>query len=130
MTNARFPVAGLLCPFVLLWVCSTELAGAQELTPPASQARRTIAAERLAPGESITLDGSLDEGVWRRAQVATDFIQIDPDNGEPATEQTEFRIVFNGDELYLGAICQDSEAGMHLSRYQMRRGASLVQRDK
>jgi len=130
MTNARFPVTRLLCPFVLLCVCPAELTRAQELTPPASQARRTIAAERLAPGESITLDGSLDEGVWQRAQVATDFIQIDPDNGEPATEQTEFRIVFNGAALYLGVICHDSEAGIHLTRYQKRRDEFLQQDDK
>ena len=89
-----------------------------------------IAAERLAPGESIILDGSLDEGVWRRAQVATDFMQIDPDNGEPATEQTEFRIAFDGDALYLGVICHDSEAGIHLTRYQKRRDEFLQQDDK
>jgi len=129
MTNARSPVTRLLCPFVLLLVSSAELARAQEVTPPAP-ARRTIAAERLAPGESITLDGSLDEGVWRRAQVATDFIQIDPDNGEPATEQTEFRIAFDGDALYLGVICHDSEAGIHLTRYQKRRDEYLQQDDK
>ena len=61
---------------------------------PNSQERRTIAAERMAPGESISLDGNLDEAVWQRAQVGTDFVQVDPDNGQPATEQTELRIAF------------------------------------
>jgi hypothetical protein len=130
MMNARFPVTRLLCPSVLLFVFAADLARAQEVTPLSSQERRMIAAERLAPGESIILDGSLDEGVWRRAQVATDFMQIDPDNGEPATEQTEFRIAFDGDALYLGVICHDSEAGIHLTRYQKRRDEFLQQDDK
>ena len=33
--------------------------------------------------------------VWQRADPAADFIQIDPDNGRPATEPTEVRIVFD-----------------------------------
>ena len=32
-------------------------------------------------GETITLDGNLDEAVWTRAIPAADFIQIDPANG-------------------------------------------------
>src|SRR5882672_4379782 len=94
---------------------------AQQAVPPASQERRTVAATRMEPEEAIALDGNLDEAVWRRAQVAGDFIQIDPDNGKPATEQTEVRIAFNRDVLYLGIICHDAEAGGRLTRYQKRR---------
>lgn len=97
---------------------------------PNAQERRTIAAERLTPGESITLDGNFDEAVWQRAQVATDFIQIDPDNGQPATEQTEFRIAFDANAIYIGVICHDSEAAQHLTRYQKRRDEALQQDDK
>jgi len=38
--------------------------------------------------------------VWRRALPAKDFIQIDPRNGEPATEPTEVRIAFSKDAFY------------------------------
>jgi uncharacterized protein DUF5916/cellulose/xylan binding protein with CBM9 domain len=130
MTIASVRVTRLLCPFLSIAFSAAELAFAQELTPPPSQARRTIAAERLAPGESITLDGSLDEAVWQRADVARDFVQIDPDNGEPATEQTEFRIAFDSNTLYLAVICHDSEAGVRLTRYQKRRDEFLQQDDK
>ena len=64
---------------------------------------------RLADGESVTLDGRLDEPFWSRAVPAADFIQIDPANGEPATERTEVRIVFDREALYLGVTCFDSE---------------------
>ena len=71
--------------------------------------RRTVAAVRLSSGESIVLDGRLDEASWSRVIPAGDFVQIDPENGNPATEPTEVRILFNGDALYLGVTCFDSE---------------------
>ena len=51
----------------------------------------------------IVLDGNLDEPEWSLAQPATDFIQNDPDMGEPATERTEVRILYDNEYLYLGA---------------------------
>ena len=111
MTIASFRVTRLLCLFSFV---TADVGLSQTLIPPPSQARRTIAAEPLRPEESITLDGNLDEAVWQRAQVATEFVQIDPDNGTPATEQTEFRIAFDRNTLYLGVICHDSEAGERL----------------
>ena len=32
----------------------------------------------------VTLDGALDEAVWRDAPVATSFLQNEPQEGEPA----------------------------------------------
>ena len=46
--------------------------GAQ-VGPSADRARMT--AVRMAEGESIALDGELNEPVWKRAVPATDFIQ-------------------------------------------------------
>ena len=62
---------------------------------PDNGGRRSVMALRLPEGESITLDGRLDEPSWSRALPAADFIQIDPTNGQPATERTEVRIVFD-----------------------------------
>ena len=56
--------------------------------------RRVMAASRLQPGESIALDGLMDEAAWGRAEPATGFIQVDPDNGAQATEPTEVYILF------------------------------------
>ena len=109
MTLASFRVTRLIC-LLLGALLVPAVTFAQQLTPPPSQERRTIGAQRLAEGETITLDGNLDEAVWQRAQVATDFIQIDPDNGQPATEQTEMRIAFDAEAIYIGVICYDSRS--------------------
>ena len=63
----------------------------------------------LPAGERIELDGILDEDVWQLAEPATDFIQQEPINGQPATERTEVRIVYTPERLYLGVICFDSD---------------------
>ncbi len=55
---------------------------------------------RMTSGESIVLDGRLDDAIWRRTQPAGDFVQQDPDNGQPATEQTEVRIVYDVDARF------------------------------
>ena len=56
----------------------------------------------------IVIDGDLDELQWSQAQPATDFIQNDPNMGEPSTERTEVRILYDEEYLYLGVYCFDS----------------------
>ncbi len=94
-----------------------------------AQERPTMTALRLDPGEKIVLDGRLDEPAWRRAIPATGFIQQDPDNGEPATEPTEVRIVYNSRTLYMGVICHDDEPEKWLG-YQQRRDEFLQADDR
>lgn len=98
----RVPVAIIRVVLLLLFAAS---ASAQEPAP----APRTISALRLGEGEAVRVDGVLDEPVWRRAAPATDFLQRDPDNGAPATERTEVRVVYDATRLVLGVTCHDSE---------------------
>ena len=59
--------------------------------------------------EVITLDGRLDEPAWQTAPVADDFRQREPDQGEPASQQTEVRVLYTRYNLYVGVICHDSD---------------------
>ena len=68
--------------------------------------RRTVTASALRG--TITLDGALDEEAWRLAEPASDFVQAEPHEGQPATEHTEVRLVFDSDALYVGVVCRDS----------------------
>ena len=56
----------------------------------------------------ITLDGALDEEVWRTAQPAGDFVQAEPHEGQAATELTDVRIAYDHDALYIGVVCHDT----------------------
>src|SRR5688572_16334694 len=53
-------------------------------------------------------DGRLDEAAWTAAAPVTTFTQRDPNAGEPATERTEVRLVYDDDAVYVGARLHDS----------------------
>jgi len=55
----------------------------------------------------ISVDGSLTESAWATAQPATGFTQKDPSQGEPATEWTEVRILYDDKNIYISAYCHD-----------------------
>jgi hypothetical protein len=73
--------------------------------PPPDE--KVVQAVRTA--EPITLDGRLDEPVWRNTPPANGFTQNDPQDGSPATEQTEVWVAYDDHALYVAAFCRDSE---------------------
>lgn len=75
--------------------------------PAATPARPRVSA--LRAGGAIVVDGRLDEAEWKQAPPAAGFVQRDPDEGKPATEPTEVRIVYDNDAIYVGARMFDSE---------------------
>ena len=101
------PVRGaarLLVLTALLAIPSALLAQTQQVSSP--DGRRQLTA--FALNGPITIDGDLDEEVWRLADPATGFVQADPLEGQPATEATEVRVAFDADYLYIGAFCRDA----------------------
>ncbi|MGQ0736152.1 MAG: DUF5916 domain-containing protein, partial [Acidobacteriota bacterium] len=67
-----------------------------------------------------TIDGRLDEETWRLAPPAMEFTQRDPDEGQPATERTELRILFDDTALYVGVRLFDSDPSRIVSRLSRR----------
>jgi hypothetical protein len=65
-----------------------------------------IRAARLAG--DLRVDGRLDEPGWRLAEPFADFVQSFPDEGRPATERTEVRVLHDDRMLYVGVRCWDS----------------------
>ena len=105
------PGTGAACRTVLLalaaLVCGlaqgSDLRGQQ--TPPAARttaSSREVTATRLN-GARIELDGQLDEPIWQQASYTNAFIQKDPNEGTPATTDTEVGFVFDDNALYIGA---------------------------
>jgi len=68
-----------------------------------------IRAYRLGPDESITIDGRLDEGPWRQAQHAADFLEKEPYPLIEFIEPTEFAILYDDENIYVGVWCWDSQ---------------------
>ena len=59
--------------------------------------------------EEIMIDGKFDEPAWKSAPVASNFIQNEPAEGRPASEETEVRVLYDQDNLYLAFYARDSE---------------------
>ena len=82
-------------------------------TPTLGSENETEAATRIgraAPTvEAPAIDGRLDEDVWASAEPLTNFVQAEPFEGQPATERTEVRILFDEDAIYVGAMLYDSD---------------------
>src|SRR5688572_20374079 len=59
----------------------------------------------------IELDGRLDEASWAAAPLATNFLQNDPKEGQPATYDTEVKLLYDDRALYIGVFAKDPEPG-------------------
>jgi hypothetical protein len=105
----------------LSFLCVAALAHAQ---PPDSTDRESHgAAPSLRAGRvtgSIRVDGVLDEASWAAAEPATSFTQRDPEEGKPASEGTEVRVLVGPDALYVGARLLDREPSKIKSRLARR----------
>lgn len=113
--------------------CFALPAWAQQIAAPpqfvAEQPRPVLRATEL--DGSIHVDGKLVEPAWDTAPAYTDFRQTDPFEGQPASERTELRILYDRDAIYLGLRMFDSERGGIRSRLARRDepifGADLVE---
>jgi hypothetical protein len=55
-----------------------------------------------------TVDGEvLADPAWAEVAPASGFWQTAPDEGRPATERTEVRIIYTTDTIYFGVVCYD-----------------------
>ncbi|MBN1434685.1 carbohydrate binding family 9 domain-containing protein [Candidatus Fermentibacterales bacterium] len=96
-------------PFLLMLLISAAAPGAQEF-------------QAVRVEEAPSVDGYLTDAVWElaRPQVIT-FTQFNPVYGEPVSEATEIRIIYDDDAIYFGFVLFDSLPD--------RMGSSLTPRD-
>jgi len=101
-------------------------AGAQEIFAPAAEPPRLAARRAAAP---ITLDAELTEPDWAQAAVASGFVQADPRQGAPATRDTEVRVLFDDEALYLGVVCHDDAGWRGVRVVDLRRDFNYFDND-
>jgi len=100
--------------------------------PPATTARDadgrvTVRAVRV--DRAPTLDGRLDEALYRDVPAITGFIQQEPLEGAPATEATEVWVSFDDDTLYVAARCSDSDAARMVVNEMRRDNSNIYQNE-
>ena len=89
-----------------------------------SAGRVTMRAVRIM--EPLTLDGALDEPVYRTVLPASGFVQNEPLNDVPATEETDAWVLFDDDTLYVSIRCWDSSPESRWVANEMRRDNTTI----
>ncbi|HEY9421684.1 MAG TPA: DUF5916 domain-containing protein, partial [Thermoanaerobaculia bacterium] len=70
--------------------------------------------------QRVELDGVLNDSVWQGVAAASGFTQREPRAGQPATEDTEVRIVYTPSHLYVGIKALDAEPREVVARGMLR----------
>ena len=70
---------------------------------------------------TVTVDGALDEPVWRQAAVMTGFSQFSPQDGIAAADSTEVMVWYSPTAIHFGIRAYEPHGAVH---------ATLAERDK
>ena len=112
MSNFSDSQPSLACWLFSLCLLLFRPSGSSAEAPPAGRPAKDesvrITAEETQVDHAPRLDGTMDDQLWQSAKVITDFRQREPNEGEPATERTEVRILYTRHAVYFGIHCYDS----------------------
>ncbi|RTL13862.1 MAG: hydrolase [Flavobacteriaceae bacterium] len=72
-----------------------------------SQTKKSVSTKKTI--ENISIDAELNEASWKDAEIATDFVSLEPKNGTPIPEEfkTEVKILYSDNAIYVGAKLYD-----------------------
>lgn len=72
-----------------------------------SQTKKSVSTKKTT--ENISIDAELNEASWKDAEIATDFVSLEPKNGTPIPEEfkTEVKILYSDNAIYVGAKLYD-----------------------
>ncbi len=102
-------LAGPVAPRVTLLLMLAALDPAA-LTGQESAADDPFVARAVLTQQAPVIDGRMEEASWTGVEPLTGFVQRTPSDGEPASERTEVRILYDQDALYVGVWAFDSQA--------------------
>ena len=89
--------------------------------PPVLEASRT--------DSELRIDGHLDEADWEKALPVSGFTQEEPEQGAAPSFDTEVRVLFDDKNLYIAAICFDSEGSDGIRVQDLRRDFDFFEND-
>lgn len=90
-----------------------------EVFNPENFRNREVTAIRLE--EPLNIDGILDEALYS-TKAYDSFVQYEPNNGIPGSEDTEFWVGYDDNALYIGAMMYDNNPDSIIARMTRRDG--------
>lgn len=111
--------------------CSLTSAVLFSLVVGAAQGEPAFVPKRVTVPRTATaphIDGRLDDRQWASAVSIRDVVQYSPGNGDPASEFTEFLLMSDADNLYIGARFDDMDP-VSIKRSQLVQGQGVTNDD-
>jgi Domain of unknown function (DUF5916)/Carbohydrate family 9 binding domain-like len=111
-SRRRTSLAFLTIPIACsLLAVVTDPAYAQAVNSPVSlPPPSSLSANAVRAVEPPVIDGDIaGDPAWAHASPISEFWQEQPDEGRPSSENTEVRVMFSADTLYVGVILFDRE---------------------
>ena len=118
-----FVIAALLSPLAAHAGQPGAPIQAQVISRDAAEGQTTIRATRLSA--PLRVDGQLDEALYTSVPAMSDFVQVEPQFGAPATEKTDVWLAFDNENFYLTFRCWDSQPERRVSTEMRRDGQAL-----
>ena len=130
--RCRFACCTVLGAFFLS--CAVPALAQEHQHPPTPAAKPAVISDNPLPTEkpvaravratqSLKVDGILDEADWQSAPVVERFVQQEPQEGLPASDRTEVRILYDEGHLYIGVRAY---ASLAVTATEMRRDADRL----
>jgi Domain of unknown function (DUF5916)/Carbohydrate family 9 binding domain-like len=83
----------------------------------------------IETNEDISIDGKLNEAIWKAAPIITDFFRVEPRQGGKYLYETLVRVVYDKKNLYFGVFCKDSIGKKGIRVQDLRRDFSFGEND-
>jgi hypothetical protein len=110
--------------------CAVAICTAAVVPSPvhAQEAASRPAATAVSVREAPMIDGQLNERAWLEAPPLASFTQAEPFEGQPASERTEVRIIYDDVAIYVGVMLHDGDPSQIVTT-DTRRDADLREMD-
>ena len=93
--------------FVFLFLFSNLFA--QEKTNSEPVQKRNVEARSLTENASPVIDGNLDDEAWNLVEWQGNFVQRSPNEGEAASQKSQFKVTYDQRNIYFAIRCFDTE---------------------
>lgn len=74
-----------------------------------SFAKRTYTTTSVNGIDPIKIDGLIEDEAWNSVEWTSDYIEWEPDNSTPPSQQTKMKIVYDDKNLYVAFRCYESD---------------------
>ena len=110
---------------IFTYVGVSKAQDAQIFKPDSIQ--RELKATRI--NTHLKVDGKLDESEWKQVRASSDFVQIEPLQGEKPSQNTYIRVLYNKQFLYFGIFAADSLGKKSIRATDFKRDFNFRQHD-